>query len=132
MELTSPEYIQLQQIYKTLETYLNNAAPAITNEDECEIKKYVNMVKECINGKYHGKQEYSVDIDEIDNDQEDNEDNEDNEDDENEDEKAFRKLSNQEQELIKIIKRTKEKTEKKLESLHYNNKKQALIMIIYQ
>ena len=126
LELTSPEYIQLQQIYKTLETYLNNAAPTITNEDEYEINKYVNMVKECINGKYHGKQDYTKDIDEIDNDQEDDEDNKD---DENGEEKAFRKLSNQEQELIKIIKRTKEETEKKLETIYSSNKKQALTMI---
>ena len=117
LELNSPEYLQLQTICKTLETYLNNAAPTIANDDEYEIKKYIDMVRECINGKYHGKHTYVDEIDEIDvNDREDID----------EEEKAFRNLSNQEQDIIRIIKRTKEETEKKLESLVSNNKKKNI------
>ena len=78
------------------------------------------MFRECINGKYHGKHTYVDEIDEIDvNDREDID----------EEEKAFRNISNQEQDIIRIIKRTKEETEKKLESLVSNNKKKTLTMI---
>ena len=80
LDLTSPEYLQLKQIYKTLEIDMNVAAPTITNKKEYEIKKYINLYNECINGKYHGKEIYYKDIDEIENEEDEDEDEDDDKD----------------------------------------------------
>ena len=95
MELHSPEYLQLQQIYKILQLTTNKGAAPINIKDE--VYKYVEMYKDCINGTYHGKQCYVDDLD-----KEDDEDID-------EDEKAFKNLGEQEQKIIEIIYDTKKK-----------------------
>jgi len=102
---------------------LNNSALNITYLQEDEINKYLNMYREALNGEYHGKQSYINDIEEINTDKESNVD---------ENELAFRNLPKEEQEIIQIIKRTKEKTEKKIEDIksQYKNKKKDALCII--
>ena len=116
LDLHSPEYLQLQKIYKELQLYVNGPAPISTVKDE--VYKYVDMVKKCINGTYHGKQDY---IDELD--REDEEDND-------EEEKVFKNLCSEEQKILEIIYHTKGEIEKKLDSLLSPQKKETLFKII--
>ena len=116
MELHSPEYLQLQQIYKIMQLTTNNGAAPINIKDE--VYKYVEMYKDCINGTYHGKQCYIDDLDKDDTE------------DIDEDEKAFKNLGDQEQKIIEIIYNTKETIEKKLDNLISQNKIQSLLSII--
>jgi hypothetical protein len=131
--LDSPEYVCLKQIFKTLEISLNNNSPLITEdvkyeitkEDQDKIDNYVTMFKECFYGSYHGRQSYVTDIDGI-------EEEESSSGNIEEMGKSFRNLPEEEQEIIKLIKSLKVKTEKKLEfiiSQYKNNKKQALHLI---
>ena len=80
------------------------------------------MYKNCINGKYNGKEEYYSDTEEIEKDLEQEQ---------NEDKKAIRNLSPQEQELINIILKAKEETIRILNEIksRYSDKKDILIMI---
>ena len=115
IKFDSPEYLQLQQMYKFLQLTNRGAAPTTIKD---EVYKYVDMYKNCINGKYHGKQTYLEDLDKEDNV------------DIDEDEKAFKNLGEQEQKIIELIYNTKDAIEKKLDSLISENKKQFLIRII--
>ena len=115
MDLHSPEYLQLQQIYKILQLSDTGAAP-ISIKDE--VYRYVEMYKECINGTYHGKQIYAEDLDKDDSE------------DIDEDEKAFKNLGEEEQKIIEIIYNTKDAIDKKLDSIISSNKKQSLFGIV--
>ena len=116
LDLHSPEYLQLQKIYKELQLYVNGPAPISTVKDE--VYKYVDMVKKCINGTYHGKQDYIDDLDR------------DDEEDNDEEEKAFKNLCSEEQKILEIIYHTKGEIEKKLDSLLSPQKKETLFKII--
>ena len=123
IEIDSPEYLCLKQIYKTLEISLNTA-PNFTPQVEEEINKYVKIYKEVVNGRYHGKQLYVSDIDEIYYDKQSNN---------CENELSFRNLPKQEQDIIKTIKRTRDEIEKKIENIksqYKNKKKEALYAIV--
>ena len=116
LDLNSIEYIQLKQIYKILNIILEETGSNhshISNEDkEDEIYNYINLYKECINGEYHGKEEYYKDTDEIEKDLKDEQ---------NKDEKAIRNLFSQEQEIIKIILNAKIETKNKLRNIISKN-----------
>ncbi len=117
LEIDSAEFLKLKEMSYNFEINdTNNPAPNPNYENS---RNYIQMFREMVNGKYHGKQDYIGAIDRNDSS------------DEDENEKAYKNLDRSEAEIIDIIDRAKNQVNETLKHLHLKRKKDLFYIVKY-
>ena len=117
LKINSDEFLKLKEISYILELEeINNPSP---NPTYVNSQQYIQMFKEMVNGKYHGKQDYIDIIDRNDSS------------DEDENEKAYKNLNRNEAEIIDIIDKAKKNVNEQLNYLKLKEKKDLFYIAKY-